>query len=94
MSLLGKIEGPVWYTIYRQLPVVEGVCTHPSIKQQIWDIYGTTMEGDLGQVPIATIPGWVDRGNPTCGQVAMRDMSMFKHIEYQTTSNNMFQKHS
>ena len=32
--LLGKIEGPVWYTIYHHLPVVKGVVPHPSIYQQ------------------------------------------------------------
>ena len=31
--LLGKIEGPVWYTIYHLLPVVEGVVSNPSINQ-------------------------------------------------------------
>ena len=27
--LLVKIEGPVWYTIYHQLPIVKGVCYTP-----------------------------------------------------------------
>jgi hypothetical protein len=31
--LLVKIEGPVWYTIYHHLPVVEGVSSNHSINQ-------------------------------------------------------------
>ena len=31
--LLVKIEGPVWYTIYHHLPVVQGVSSNPSINQ-------------------------------------------------------------
>ena len=31
--LLGKIDGPVWYTIYHHLPVVKGVVSTPSINQ-------------------------------------------------------------
>ena len=31
--LLVKIEGPIWYTIYHNLPVVKGVSSNPSINQ-------------------------------------------------------------
>ena len=31
--LLGQIDGLIWYTIYHQLPVVEGVSLNPSINQ-------------------------------------------------------------
>ena len=31
--LLGKIEGPVWHTIYHHLPVVKGVVSNPSMNQ-------------------------------------------------------------
>ena len=40
--LVKKIEGPVWFTIYHHLPLVEGVVSIPSIHQPTqWekDIY-------------------------------------------------------
>ena len=40
-STLGKIEGPVWYTIYHHLPVAKTAQHVPLINQPmgIWDIY-------------------------------------------------------
>ena len=33
MSFWGKIEGPVWYIIYHELPVVKGGLLNPSVNQ-------------------------------------------------------------
>jgi len=55
--LLVKIEGPVGYTIYHHLPLVEGVSSTPSffINQPmgIWDIYGYEFESLHGMFSMA-----------------------------------------
>ena len=38
-----QIDGPVWYTIYHQLPVVKGVVWKPSLNPK-WE-FGTSIEG-------------------------------------------------
>ena len=57
--LLGKKEGPVWYTIYQQLPVVKGVASNPSIYQPT--------NGNLGHLwGAASLPAMLGPLNQLC----------------------------